>query len=116
MRGLAPHRRDSLDLLGGTVGEVAWVGCCRHACYERFALNDLVVIVVGGLGCLGFEWSCLDSNRLIEGNDGGACVSFDGGRSWSSILNQPTAQFYHVTADDRVPYNVYGPQQDNWAI
>jgi photosystem II stability/assembly factor-like uncharacterized protein len=57
-----------------------------------------------------------DSNRLIEGNDGGACVSFDGGRSWSSILNQPTAQFYHVTADNQVPYNVYGPQQDNWAM
>ena len=57
-----------------------------------------------------------DSNRMIEGNDGGACVSFDGGRTWSSILNQPTAQFYHVTADDRVPYYVYGSQQDNWAM
>jgi photosystem II stability/assembly factor-like uncharacterized protein len=57
-----------------------------------------------------------DSNRMIEGNDGGACVSFDGGRTWSSILNQPTAQFYHVNADDRVPYYVYGSQQDNWAM
>jgi photosystem II stability/assembly factor-like uncharacterized protein len=57
-----------------------------------------------------------DSNRLIEGNDGGACVSLDGGRSWSTILNQPTAQFYHVTADDAVPYHVYGSQQDNWAM
>jgi photosystem II stability/assembly factor-like uncharacterized protein len=57
-----------------------------------------------------------DSNRMIEGNDGGACVSFDGGRSWSTVLNQPTAQFYHVTTDDQVPYNVYGPQQDNWAM
>ena len=54
--------------------------------------------------------------RMIEGNDGGACVSFDGGRVWSSILNQPTAQFYHVTADEQVPYNVYGSQQDNWAM
>src|SRR5260370_42021716 len=53
---------------------------------------------------------------MIEGNDGGACVTFDGGRTWSSILNQPTAQFYHVTADDQVPYNVYGSQQDNWAM
>ncbi|HET9017484.1 MAG TPA: glycosyl hydrolase, partial [Thermomicrobiaceae bacterium] len=58
----------------------------------------------------------LDSNRLIEGNDGGAIVSFDGGRSWSTLLNQPTAQFYHVVADDKVPYNVYGSQQDNWAM
>ena len=57
-----------------------------------------------------------DSNRMIEGNDGGACVSFDGGRTWSSVINQPTAQFYHVTADDRVPYYVYGSQQDNWAM
>ncbi len=57
-----------------------------------------------------------DSDRLIEGNDGGACVSFDGGRSWSSILNQPTAQFYHVTTDDQTPYHVYGSQQDNWAM
>ncbi|HEX6796976.1 MAG TPA: hypothetical protein VF116_04575 [Ktedonobacterales bacterium] len=57
-----------------------------------------------------------DSRRMIEGNDGGACVTYDGGRTWSSILNQPTAQFYHVTADDEVPYNVYGSQQDNWAM
>ncbi len=57
-----------------------------------------------------------DPNRMIEGNDGGACVSFDGGRSWSTILNQPTAQFYHVTTDNRVPYNVYGSQQDNYAM
>jgi photosystem II stability/assembly factor-like uncharacterized protein len=57
-----------------------------------------------------------DSNRMIEGNDGGACVTFDGGRSWSSVLNQPTAQFYHVTTDDSVPYHVYGSQQDNWAM
>jgi photosystem II stability/assembly factor-like uncharacterized protein len=57
-----------------------------------------------------------DSNRMIEGNDGGANVTFDGGRTWSSILNQPTAQFYHVTTDDQQPYNVYGSQQDNWAM
>src|SRR5690348_4594861 len=57
-----------------------------------------------------------DSNRMIESNDGGACVTFDGGHTWSSILNQPTAQFYHVVADDEVPYNVYGSQQDNWAM
>ncbi|HET9016466.1 MAG TPA: glycosyl hydrolase, partial [Thermomicrobiaceae bacterium] len=45
-----------------------------------------------------------DNQRMIEGNDGGACVSFNGGRAWSSIYNQPTAQLYHVTTDDRVPY------------
>jgi photosystem II stability/assembly factor-like uncharacterized protein len=54
--------------------------------------------------------------RMIEGNDGGACVSFNGGQSWSSIYNQPTAQLYHVTTDDSFPYRVYASQQDNTAI
>jgi photosystem II stability/assembly factor-like uncharacterized protein len=57
-----------------------------------------------------------DPNRMIEGNDGGATVSFNGGKKWSSILNQPTAQFYHVTTDNRFPYRVYGAQQDNSTI
>jgi len=54
--------------------------------------------------------------RMIEGNDGGACISFDGGASWSSTYNQPTAQFYHVTTDNQFPYRVYGSQQDNSAL
>jgi len=54
--------------------------------------------------------------RRIQSDDGGAYVSFDGGRHWSTIFNQPTAQFYHVTTDTQVPYNVYGSQQDNWAM
>ena len=54
--------------------------------------------------------------RMIEGNDGGACVSFNGGETWSSIYNQPTAQFYHVVADNGFPYRVYGTQQDNSSI
>ena len=54
--------------------------------------------------------------RMIEGNDGGACVSFNGGESWSTIYNQLTAQFYHVAADNRYPYRVYGTQQDNTAV
>ncbi len=57
-----------------------------------------------------------NTDRLIEGNDGGACVSFNGGISWSSIYNQPTAQFYHVTTDNRTPYRLYGSQQDNSAL
>ena len=57
-----------------------------------------------------------DNQRMARGNDGGACISFNGGKSWSSILNQPTAQMYHVCADDRFPYRVYGSQQDNSAI
>ena len=51
--------------------------------------------------------------RMINGNDGGACVSFNGSESWSSIYNQPTAEFYHVTTDQEPLYRVYGAQQDN---
>jgi photosystem II stability/assembly factor-like uncharacterized protein len=54
--------------------------------------------------------------RMIEGNDGGAQVTFNGAASWSTLYNQPTAQFYHVTTDTRVPYRVYGSQQDNSAM
>jgi photosystem II stability/assembly factor-like uncharacterized protein len=54
-----------------------------------------------------------DPKRMINGNDGGACVSYDGGQTWSTLLNQPTAQFYHVTTDNQFPYRVYGAQQDN---
>lgn len=55
----------------------------------------------------------LDNERMINSNDGGANVSYDGGRSWSEQSNQPTAQFYHVTVDNAYPYRVYGAQQDN---
>ncbi|MFQ6028442.1 MAG: WD40/YVTN/BNR-like repeat-containing protein, partial [Dehalococcoidia bacterium] len=54
--------------------------------------------------------------RMVEGNDGGACVTFNGGATWSTIYNQLTAQFYHVTTDQRFPYRLYGTQQDNSAI
>jgi len=57
-----------------------------------------------------------DPQRMIEGNDGGATVSFNGGTSWSSVLNQPTAQIYHVVADHQFPYRIYGAQQDNTTI
>jgi photosystem II stability/assembly factor-like uncharacterized protein len=57
-----------------------------------------------------------NTQRMIQGNDGGACVSSNGGDSWSTIYNQPTAQFYHLVADDQTPYRVYGTQQDNSAV
>ncbi|MGD0192068.1 MAG: glycosyl hydrolase [Rhizomicrobium sp.] len=57
-----------------------------------------------------------DTNRLIDVSDGGATVSLDGGKSWSSQNNQPTAQFYHVSVDNQFPYNIYGAQQDNSSI
>lgn len=54
--------------------------------------------------------------NLINSNDGGANISFNGGKSWSTQQNQATSQFYRVITDNLVPYNVYGGQQDNSAI
>ena len=54
-----------------------------------------------------------NSNSLINANDGGASVSLDGGKTWSTQENQPTGQFYHVATDNLFPYTVYGAQQDN---
>jgi len=51
--------------------------------------------------------------RMIVANDGGATITFNGGRTWSTQDNQPTAQFYRVAVDDQFPYWVYGSQQDN---
>ena len=57
-----------------------------------------------------------DPNRMIIGDDGGAQVTYDGGRSWSTYLNQPTSQFYRVTTDNSFPYRIYVAQQDNSTI
>jgi len=56
-----------------------------------------------------------DSLRMVEGNDGGANVTRDGGKSWTA-QNQATAQFYRVTTDNDFPYNIYGAQQDNTTV
>ena len=57
-----------------------------------------------------------DNQRMVNANDGGGTVSFDGGRSWSSENNQATAQFYTVRTDNDYPYHVYGAQQDNTTV
>ena len=54
--------------------------------------------------------------RIMNGNDGGVTLSVDGGRTWTQQNNQPTAQFYHVIADNRFPYYLYGAQQDNTTV
>lgn len=53
---------------------------------------------------------------MVQANDGGANVSLDGGRSWSTQLNQPTAELYGVATDDQFPFRVYAGQQDNTTI
>ena len=57
-----------------------------------------------------------DGDRIVIADDGGAQVTFDGGRTWSTYMNQPTAQFYRVTTDSHFPYRIYGGQQDNSTI
>ncbi len=62
-------------------------------------------------------WINPDNNsNMIDANDGGANVTYNGGKSWSSQNNQPTAQFYRVNTDNRFPYWVYGGQQDNSTV
>jgi len=56
-----------------------------------------------------------DPNRMIESNDGGANVSFNGGKSWTE-QDQATAQFYRVALDNDFPYHIYGAQQDNSTV
>ncbi|MGH9568166.1 MAG: hypothetical protein ACRD4F_00905, partial [Candidatus Angelobacter sp.] len=57
-----------------------------------------------------------NSKRMIFGSDQGVGISIDGGQSWSSWYNQPTAQFYHVVVDNQFPYHVYGAQQDSGSV
>src|SRR5665213_210111 len=57
-----------------------------------------------------------NSDLMIQGNDGGAVVSLDGGRTWSSQDNQPTAEIYQVAVDNQYPYRVYGAQQDSSTV
>ena len=54
-----------------------------------------------------------DNNRLIIADDGGAQVSYDKGKTWSTYYNQPTAQYYRITTDNSFPYRIYVAQQDN---
>ncbi len=51
--------------------------------------------------------------RIGNANDGGASISIDGGKTWTTEDNQPTAQFYHVSTDNAFPYHICGAQQDN---
>ena len=57
-----------------------------------------------------------NTRRMIASNDGGVTVTLDGGKTWTLQDNQPTAQFYHVIADNATPYRVYGAQQDSGTV
>jgi photosystem II stability/assembly factor-like uncharacterized protein len=57
-----------------------------------------------------------NSQNMVVANDGGAAITFNGGRIWSTQGNQPTGQFYRVNADNSFPYSLYGGQQDNTSV
>ena len=57
-----------------------------------------------------------DNQNMLIANDGGAAVTFNGGKVWSSQNNQPTAQFYRINVDNLFPYNIYAGQQDNTSV
>jgi photosystem II stability/assembly factor-like uncharacterized protein len=57
-----------------------------------------------------------NNQRMIQGNDGGANISFNGGGTFGSIYNQLTGQLYHIAADNQFPYRIYATQQDNSSI
>ena len=57
-----------------------------------------------------------NTNIMIEGNDGGAAVTVNGGKTWTTQYNQPTSEFYRLTVDNQFPYRLYAAQQDNSTI
>ena len=57
-----------------------------------------------------------DSNRMVLSSDQGTVVSVDGAKTWSTWYNQPTAEIYHLAADNRFPYWLYGAQQDSGGV
>ena len=57
-----------------------------------------------------------NSQNMVIANDGGAAISFNFGKTWSTQSNMPTAQFYRINADNLFPYNIYGGQQDNTSV
>ena len=57
-----------------------------------------------------------DGNRMVLSSDQGSVVSVDGAKTWSTWYNQPTAEIYHIAADNRFPYWLYGAQQDSGGV
>jgi photosystem II stability/assembly factor-like uncharacterized protein len=89
------------------------------ALYRTEDGGHTISIVRGAPGGDDYHELWVDSRNpahLILATDQGASVSLDRGATWSSWYNQPTAQMYHVTTDNRFPYTVYGAQQDSGAI
>jgi len=94
---------------------------------EVWVMNSLAMKSIdGGKTFKGIKGSHVDhhdlwinpnnSNYMVNANDGGASVTFNGGETWSTMHNQPTGQFYRVITDNGHPYRIYSGQQDNSSI
>lgn len=57
-----------------------------------------------------------NSDNFVLSDDGGAAITFDRGKSWSTLRNQPTGQYYRLNADNQFPYRIYAAQQDNSSV
>ncbi|MEP1096897.1 MAG: glycosyl hydrolase [Cyclobacteriaceae bacterium] len=57
-----------------------------------------------------------NSNNMVIANDGGAAISFNYAKTWSTQQNMPTSQFYRVNVDNNFPYRIYAGQQDNSSV
>ncbi|HVT59539.1 MAG TPA: glycoside hydrolase [Thermoanaerobaculia bacterium] len=89
---------------------------CNTSTYRSADGGQSFTAIKGAPGGDDYHRIWIDPERpqtLLLAGDQGAAVSLDGGQSWSSWYNQPTAQFYHVATDDRFPYWVYGGQQES---
>jgi len=76
--------------------------------FERLIPTDLIHVDNHAF------WIHPDNPKLMmNGNDGGFCLSRDGGKTWAFTENLPLGQFYHIRVDEAVPYHVYGGMQDN---
>jgi photosystem II stability/assembly factor-like uncharacterized protein len=89
---------------------------CNTSTYRSTDGGESFTAIKGAPGGDDYHRIWIDPERpqvLLLAGDQGAAISLNGGRTWSSWYNQPTAQFYHVVTDNRFPYWVYGGQQES---
>jgi photosystem II stability/assembly factor-like uncharacterized protein len=97
--------------------DVVWtVGRSIHRCAQGGAKCEIVKGAPGGDDYHELWINPKHPERMITGSDQGTVVTVNGGASWSSWYNQPTAQLYHLATDNRFPYWIYAGQQDSGTV
>jgi photosystem II stability/assembly factor-like uncharacterized protein len=110
------QRGDDLATVGVDPRDPDIVYVTNTSAYKSTDAGKTFVALRGAPGGDDYQsiWISPDDPRTIAlGSDQGAVITVNGGATWSSWYNQPTAQLYHVTADDRLPYRLYGGQQES---